>query len=554
MKFKIGLLVCMSLIISLIRPVWAGRDDDLKSSYVSAKRKRVICPKEKKFSKKRIRKEKEEPVPTITLTDLSEEVLQRILSLAIATNTVRASDTMLSLMFVNRLTNRLITDPHLLKNLMLMIPDINLDNWDEQDENFVKQAFFAVYASKRIESLESQERYEETIKVYYRTLLHKSSPLTNSRLLAYRAALFSDKHKATLAADPVNAEFKEELKEKAMFAALSFLKEINQDSQQGRPFDLRKDEALLQLYFMYRSTNAGFNLQMLPVMRKIFEAKHYSNLNLEESNYHAHLLRLVALNEWFPLGAIAMNFFTEAAIRGDAIARFILSRYYLEYCQYPQSMELAMEWLAKAAEGGHLDAIYELGTRYLIGNGVPKDWAKSVKWLTLSADMGHTDSFYNLGICYARGGEHGVGRNRPKSMYLYTQAAEQGHAMAPYEISVFLRKGRGVPRNRRAARAWRALAAERGFVKAQYKLGKCYVKGNGVAQDPIQAVSWLLKAAQQGHEKAQQKLGRCYDNGYGVPKDQNTAIYWIQKSAEQRLQRLDFGNQKIYDGVKLSGS
>jgi TPR repeat protein len=63
-----------------------------------------------------------------------------------------------------------------------------------------------------------------------------------------------------------------------------------------------------------------------------------------------------------------------------------------------------------------------------------------------------------------------------------------------------------------ALREWRPLA-EQGDALAQYNLGVLYRKGRGVPQDNVQARQWYAKAAAQGQAKAQFNLGTLYFNG-----------------------------------------
>ena len=51
-------------------------------------------------------------------------------------------------------------------------------------------------------------------------------------------------------------------------------------------------------------------------------------------------------------------------------------------------------------------------------------------------------------------------------------------------------------------------AAEQGHAVAQFNLGKCYYDGEGVEQDMQKAVEWYTKAAEQGDEDAQEALKR----------------------------------------------
>jgi len=61
--------------------------------------------------------------------------------------------------------------------------------------------------------------------------------------------------------------------------------------------------------------------------------------------------------------------------------------------------------------------------------------------------------------------------------------------------------------------------AEQGFALAQFNLGFMYESGHGVPEDDKQAVKWYRLAAEQGYASAQSNLGVMYGNGNGVPED-----------------------------------
>lgn len=76
-------------------------------------------------------------------------------------------------------------------------------------------------------------------------------------------------------------------------------------------------------------------------------------------------------------------------------------------------------------------------------------------------------------------------------------------------------------------------AAEQGDALAQYNLGLHYVDGRGVAKDDAEAVKWYRKAAEQGNASGQFELGYMYESGRGVAKDEAEATKWYQKAAAQ---------------------
>ena len=78
---------------------------------------------------------------------------------------------------------------------------------------------------------------------------------------------------------------------------------------------------------------------------------------------------------------------------------------------------------------------------------------------------------------------------------------------------------------------WITLAAEQGDAVAQYNLGTMYAKGEGVIQDYQTAAKWFRLAAEQGYAAAQFNLGGMYHQGEGVPTNYVYAYMWFNVSA-----------------------
>ena len=97
---------------------------------------------------------------------------------------------------------------------------------------------------------------------------------------------------------------------------------------------------------------------------------------------------------------------------------------------------------------------------YASGEGVPEDDAEAVRWLRLAADQGLAEAARWLRL-----------------------AADQGLA--------------------EAAGWYRLLPADQGHAIAQYNLGWMYANGEGVPEDDAEAVRWYRLAADQGHADAQ---------------------------------------------------
>ncbi|MBT9506143.1 MAG: sel1 repeat family protein [Rhodoferax sp.] len=73
--------------------------------------------------------------------------------------------------------------------------------------------------------------------------------------------------------------------------------------------------------------------------------------------------------------------------------------------------------------------------------------------------------------------------------------------------------------------------ADEGNAIAQFNLGVMYDVGRGVAQDYAQAVHWYRLAAMQGHAAAQFNLGGMYAQGQGLPQDFVRAHLWFNLAA-----------------------
>ena len=75
--------------------------------------------------------------------------------------------------------------------------------------------------------------------------------------------------------------------------------------------------------------------------------------------------------------------------------------------------------------------------------------------------------------------------------------------------------------------------AEQGDAVAQFNLGGMYANGTGVPQDEAEAVRWFRLAADLGYAQAQFNLGVMYANGRGVPQDDETAHVWLNLAASR---------------------
>ena len=150
-----------------------------------------------------------------------------------------------------------------------------------------------------------------------------------------------------------------------------------------------------------------------------------------------------------------------------------------------------------------------------------------------AAEQGDALAQYELGRHYSQG--KGVGQDYAAAVKWYRRAAEQEHGMAQYCLGACYANGTGAEQDDVKAAEWYRKAAEQGTsdAHAQYHLGYCFANGIGTEKDLAEAAKWYLKAAQKGHGIAQYRLGACYANGTGAEQDDVKAAEWYRKAAWQ---------------------
>jgi TPR repeat protein len=100
------------------------------------------------------------------------------------------------------------------------------------------------------------------------------------------------------------------------------------------------------------------------------------------------------------------------------------------------------------------------------------------------------------------------------------------------------------------------MAADQGFAVAQYNLGVCYYQGTGVEKDEVEGVKWYRKAADQGFAGAQHNLGLIYAHGKGVKQDGVEAYMWAllaSHGGNQKAQELIDSMQSLTAEQKAEG-
>jgi TPR repeat protein len=80
----------------------------------------------------------------------------------------------------------------------------------------------------------------------------------------------------------------------------------------------------------------------------------------------------------------------------------------------------------------------------------------------------------------------------------FHKAADQGHALAQFELGLRHDCGKGIERDYEAAHFWYLCAARQGHARAQFNLGVMYSAGQGVHCDLVEAYGWLQRAGGAG--------------------------------------------------------
>ena len=111
--------------------------------------------------------------------------------------------------------------------------------------------------------------------------------------------------------------------------------------------------------------------------------------------------------------------------------------------------------------------------------------------------------------------------------------AEQGNAVAQFNLGVMYENGQGVTQDYKTAVKYYTLAAEQGYADAQFSLGYMYENGEGTAQDYKAAIHWYTKGAEQGDAHALSNLSLMYLYGRGTAQDYKKALHFGTKASEQ---------------------
>ncbi|KAJ1637798.1 hypothetical protein T492DRAFT_900691 [Pavlovales sp. CCMP2436] len=185
--------------------------------------------------------------------------------------------------------------------------------------------------------------------------------------------------------------------------------------------------------------------------------------------------------------------------------------------------------LIERAAKGDPDALSNLGYRYEKGDGAVQDQAEALRLYTQAAEQGDAVAQLRLGNC------HMTGNDMPHDE---KKAAKQGLALGQFSLAQCFELGAGVVQDDEEAVKLFRQAAKQGFACARWRLGDMYAQGNrSLAQNDEEAARLYRQAAEQGFAAGQYALGNSYAQGKGVPQDQPRAAKLFGQAAYQGLAR-----------------
>ena len=163
---------------------------------------------------------------------------------------------------------------------------------------------------------------------------------------------------------------------------------------------------------------------------------------------------------------------------------------------------------------------------------------RELEALKTMAEQGLALAQYNLALMYKNG--EGVERNLQEAFSWYRKVAEQGLALAQYNLAYMYYRGEGVERNFQKAFEWFHKVAEQGLALAQYNLAVMYYNGKWRERSFGEAFEWYRRAAEQGYAPAQYNLAIMHYNGAGIEKNIQEAFSWYRRAAEQGYAKAQY--------------
>jgi TPR repeat protein len=204
----------------------------------------------------------------------------------------------------------------------------------------------------------------------------------------------------------------------------------------------------------------------------------------------------------------AMKWYRKSAEQDDVEAQYMLGLCNWTWRGLPQDYVEAIKWFQKAADQGYPDAqkylvscYSALGWSYFFGKGVNQDSVEAVQWYRKAAELGAAGAQEMLGQIYYTGQEVPVDHAEARKWSLkaaeqYRKAAEQGDEFVQCQLGDCY----GNMGDKAGQVKWYLKAANQGWAVAEYDLGIFYSRGEGAPKNDIEAYKWFSLAAAQGFE------------------------------------------------------
>ena len=113
----------------------------------------------------------------------------------------------------------------------------------------------------------------------------------------------------------------------------------------------------------------------------------------------------------------------------------------------------------------------------------------------------------DVGYCYFKG--IGTAPDADTAVSWYLKSAQNGNAMAAYNMGCCYRHGDGVKKNGAKAVEWYEMGAEIGDTDCMVCIAYMYEKGKcGLKKDLSKAADWYKKALKAGEERAAYLLNK----------------------------------------------
>jgi TPR repeat protein len=179
-----------------------------------------------------------------------------------------------------------------------------------------------------------------------------------------------------------------------------------------------------------------------------------------------------------------------AAEKGERDAQWFMGWQLNGDGQAEKRAQGAVAWLEKAAAQNYAPAEYELGGIYFKGGPAGHDPLKARHWFGRAAQHGSEGAQHLLALMLLKDGE-----DIPKAVELLREAADQGCALAKFDLAQQYQCGNGEPRHGGDTPLnLIRFGATNDLPEARLALGERFRVGANIRRDVLQAIAWYRRA------------------------------------------------------------